>query len=69
MGTHITKRNTTSENIIYLVDNKKPCQHKKLHLLTARREKWISEKYIEMLKIIQHDSHKYITGNRQFINS
>ena len=36
--------NTTSENMTYLVDNnKKDCQHKKLHTFTDRREKWISE--------------------------
>ena len=41
---NITKRNTTSENITYLVDNKKfLCQHEKLHPLTAKRRKLISE--------------------------
>ena len=37
------KRNITSENITYLVDNKNLCQHTKFHLLTARRRKCISE--------------------------
>ena len=42
---HITKMNTTSENMTYIFDNKKNlCQHKKLHPLTASRGKWISEK-------------------------
>ena len=39
------------------------CQHNKLHPLTARRGKWISDtmyRYIE--EIIQHDSWKYITS-------
>ena len=36
----ITKKNTTSENIAYLVDNKNNlCQHKQLHPLAARRGK------------------------------
>ena len=36
--------NKTSENTTYLIDNKKNrCQHNKLHPLTARRGKWISE--------------------------
>ena len=40
----ITKMNSTSENITYLVDNKKNlCQHKKFHPLTDRRRKLISE--------------------------
>ena len=44
MGKYITKMNTTSENIIYLVDNKIfLCQHNKLHPLIARRGKWILE--------------------------
>ena len=44
MKKNITKRNTTSENITYLVDNKKfLCQHEKLHPLTAKRGKLISE--------------------------
>ena len=55
-----TKSNTTSENITYLVDDKTfMCQNKKLHSLTARKGKWISEKkYRDIKKIIQHDSHK-----------
>ena len=54
------ERNTTSENITYLVDNKKNlCQHNKFHPLTARRGKWISEKmYRDIEKIIQIDSQK-----------
>ena len=37
--------NTTSDNITYLVDNRKIlCQHKKLHLFTDRRRELISEK-------------------------
>ena len=56
--------NTTSANMTYLVDNKKYlCQHKKLHPLTARRGKLISEKmyrYIE--NIINQDSQKFVTS-------
>ena len=55
---------TTSENMTYFVDNKFfPCQHKKLHPLTAIRGKWISEtmyRYIEIT--IHNDSQKYITS-------
>ena len=44
MGKRITKRNTTPENITYLVDNKTVlCQHGKFHPLTARKGEWISE--------------------------
>ena len=51
METNITERNTTSENVSYLVDSKKCLyQHGKLHPLTARKLKRISEKYIEILK-------------------
>ena len=48
----------------YLVDNKNNlCQYNKLHLLTDRKEKWISETmYRDIERIIQHDSHKYITS-------
>ena len=36
--------NKTSENMTYLINNKKfLCQHKKLHPLIARRGKWIPE--------------------------
>ena len=53
MEKHITKMNTASENMIYLADNKTfLCQNNKLHLLTARRVKCISEpmyRYIEKL--------------------
>ena len=47
----------------YLIDSKTfLCQHNKLHLLTARKVKWISETmYRDAEKIIQYDSHKYIT--------
>ena len=45
--------NKTSDNMTYLIDNKKIlCQHNKLHPLTARRGKWISETlYIEIATI------------------
>ena len=44
MEKHITKMNTTSENMTYLVDNKTiMCQHNKLHPLIAIIVKWISE--------------------------
>ena len=56
--------NKSSDNMTYLIDNKKfLCQHKKLHPLTARRGKWISQKlyrYIET--IIKNDSWKCITS-------
>ena len=47
----------------YLIDNKKLlCQHNKLHSLTARREKWISETlYREIATIIKKDSPNCIT--------
>ena len=58
------KRNTTSENMTYLVDNNFfLCQHNKLQPLTARRGKLISETmYEDIEKIIQNDSQKYITS-------
>ena len=38
------KMNKTSENMKYLIDTKAVlCQHNKLHRLTARGGKWISE--------------------------
>ena len=40
MGKHITKTNTTSENMTYLVD-KKINQYIKMHPLTVRRGKYI----------------------------
>ena len=44
MEKHITKINTASENITYLVDNKIIlCKHNRLHPLTAIRGKCISE--------------------------
>ena len=44
MEKYITKMNTTPENIKYLVDNNCfMCQHNKLHPLTSRRGKYISE--------------------------
>ena len=50
--------------MIYLVDNKAfMCQHNKLHPLTARRGKCISETiYRDIEDINQHDSQKYITS-------
>ena len=47
--------NKTSENMTYLIDNKKfLCQHNKLHPLTARRGKWILETlYREIASIIK----------------
>ena len=47
MEKHTTKRNTTSENITYLVDTKKVMwQHEKLHPLKTRRGKCIPEKNV-----------------------
>ena len=56
--------NTTSENMTYLIGNKIIIyQHNKLHLLTARRGKWISEKmYRDIEQIIQNHLQKYITS-------
>ena len=58
------KMNTTSANMTYLVDNKKYlCQHKKLHPLTARRGKLISEKMYKYIEnIINQDSQKFVTS-------
>ena len=52
--------NKTSENKTYLIDNKNiMCQHNKLHPLTERRVKWISETlYKDIENII-----KMIHGN------
>ena len=44
MEKHTKTMNKTLENTTYLIDNNfLLCQHKKLHPLTARRGKWISE--------------------------
>ena len=55
--------NKTSENMTYLIGNKKfLCQHNKLHPLTARRGKWISETfYREIASIVKNDSPNCIT--------
>ena len=55
--------NKTSENMKYLIDNKKfLCQHNKLHPLTVRRGKWISETlYREIASIVKNDSSNCIT--------
>ena len=51
MEKYITERNTTSENLTYLVD-KKIClsQHEKFHPLTAKRGNCISEKMYRDIK-------------------
>ena len=44
MEKQIAKMNTASKNITYIVDkNNFICQHDKLHTLTDRIGKWISE--------------------------
>ena len=44
MEKHIIERNTASDNISFLVDNQNfLCQHEKLHPLTSRKGKCISE--------------------------
>ena len=50
------ERNTTSDNISYLIDDKKClCQHEKLHPLTAIKVKCISEiMYIDLEGITQN---------------
>ena len=55
--------NKTSENMTYLIDNKKfQCQHNKLHALTDRRGKWISETlYRQITSIVNNDSPNCIT--------
>ena len=55
MGKLKNNMNKTSENMTYLIDNKKfLCQHNKLHPLTARRGNWISETlYREIASIIK----------------
>ena len=60
----ITKMNTTSQNMTYLIDNKNiMCQYKKYHPLTSGRGKMdVRINVYRYLKIIQHDSHKYITS-------
>ena len=57
------ERNPTSENISYLVDNKNYlCQHEKLHPITARTGKYISETmYRDLLRKILQGSHRTIT--------
>ena len=56
----------------YLIDNKEfLCHHNRLHPLTARRGKWISETlYREIATIIKNDSPKCITseGGEDLLN-
>ena len=67
----ITKINTNLKNLTCVVDNKKNmCQHNKLHPLTAKKLKWISETmYKDIEKIIHQDSQKYITSEGENILS
>ena len=55
--------NTSAEKMTYLVDNKTiMCQYTKLHPLTARRGKWISEtiyRDIEKSFIKIHKIHQF----------
>ena len=68
------EQNIRKHDIFYF--KKKLCRHNKLHPLTARIVKWISETtYRDIEKIIQHDSQKYITSeggedlsNKKFTN-
>ena len=64
MGKTIAERNTTSGNVPYLVSNENcMCRHGKFHPLISRKGKWISETmYRDIVKIIQQDTHKYITS-------
>ena len=63
MDKNIIERNKTSDNVLYVVDNKKClCQHGKLHPLTSIKGKFISETIYRYFEgIIQQDSHRYIT--------
>ena len=55
--------NTTSDNMTYLVDLKNPRQHNKLHSLTDRRVKWISETmYKEIERSFIMTNNKNITS-------
>ena len=65
MKKQITKMNTTSDNMTYLVDKKTfMCQHKTLRPLTARRVKLISETmYVDIEKSFSM-THRNISPQR-----
>ena len=66
MEVHITKNNTTSDTVSYLVDTKKClCQHEKLHPLTAIRVKWISETMYRDIKKLFNKTHKVTSLQRE----
>ena len=71
-GKTLKTMNNTLENTTYIIDNKFfLCQHNKLHPLTARRGKWISETFhIDIENVIKNDSQKYITseGGEDLLN-
>ena len=51
MEKNIMERNTTSDNVSFLIDNKNClCQPEKMHPLTARNRGWISERMYIYLK-------------------
>ena len=64
-GKKLKKMNKTSENMTYLIDNRKfLCQHKKLHPLTVRREKWISENLYREIATIIKKIHQNVSLQR-----
>ena len=63
MEKHKKSMNKISENMTYLMDNKKfLCQHKKLDPLTARRGKWIPETLYRVIEeTVKNDSQRCAT--------
>ena len=59
MEEQIKKMSTTSENMTYLVDNRKNiCQHNKLHPLIAKISKWISETMYKDIEKLFSTTHR-----------
>ena len=59
------KMNKTTENMTYLINNKKfLCQHNKLHPLTSIRRKWISETLYREIASIEKMIHRTVLLQR-----
>ena len=63
---NIAKRNTTWDNVSYLIDeNKCLCQCKNVYPLTARKGKWVPETMHRNIEKNQPDPQKYTTPERE----
>ena len=66
MGKHIIERNTTSDNVSYLVDNEKcMCQYKKFTHEQLERGNIFQKKIIEILEASFNKTHIYASLHRK----